>query len=139
MVLRASGEQEGRTCTTRKTSRTIDSEIDYGLSRLANGKLRQGKAKSGNKQKPIPRNRATYPKAKQYYAPHPCQFQSPITSPCLMHTSPKPIPELEKVLHVAHVLHVPIPSAKREALRRQIALALCQSGSSGSATHAFHG
>ena len=71
MVLRACGEQECRTCTTRKTSRTIDSEIDYGLSRLANGKLRQGKAKSGNKQKPIPHNRSTNPKTKQYIAPHP--------------------------------------------------------------------
>ena len=139
MVLRACAEQEGRTCTTRKTSRTIDSEIDYGLSRLANGKLRQGKAKSGNKQKLIPRNRATYPKAKQYYAPHQCQFQSPITSPCLMHTSPKPIPELEKVPLVSRVACVPPPIAKREALRRQIGLALHQSGSSGSTTHAFRG
>ena len=139
MVLRACGEQEDRTCTTRKTSRTIDSEIDYGLSRLANGKLRQGKAKSGNKQKPIPHNRSTNPKAKQCHVPTLCQFQSPITSPCPMHTSPKPIPELEKVLHVAHVLHVPIPSAKREALRRQIGLALHQSGSSGSTTHEFRG
>ena len=76
MVLRACAEQEGRTCTTRKTSRTIDSEIDYGLSRLANGKLRQGKAKSGNKQKPIHHNRSTNPKAKQYIAPHPKPIQS---------------------------------------------------------------
>ena len=75
-MLRASGELEGRTCTTRKTSRTIDSEIDYGLSRLANGKLRQGKAQSGNKQKSIPHNRSTNPKAMQYLAPHPKPIQS---------------------------------------------------------------
>ena len=53
-----------------------------------------------------------------------------------MHTSPKPIPELEKVLHVALV---PPPIAKREALGRQIGLALHQSGSSGSTTHEFRG
>ena len=61
------------------------------------------------------------------------QFQSPITSPCLMHTSPKPIPELEKVLLV------PPPIAMPKALGRQIGLALHQSGSSGSATHVFCG
>ena len=64
--LRACGEQEGRTCTTRRTSRTMDSRNRLWASLIAIDYLRYGKKTNpAISKKPIPHSRSTNPKAKR--------------------------------------------------------------------------